>query len=56
MSKKNIIIAIIGGCIVGGLGVAIMIYPANGALLAGAAALVTAGVAAVTGFNIKPGA
>lgn len=53
MSKKNIIIAIAGGCVVGGLGVAIMIYPSQGAILAGAAGLVAAIVASITGFNIK---
>ena len=53
MSKKNIIIAIAGGAIVGGLGVASMIYPSNAALLVSCSAIVATVVATITGLQIK---
>jgi len=53
VSKKNIIIAILGGCIVGGLGTAAIIFPEWGALLVASAGIVTTAVGIITGFQIK---
>jgi hypothetical protein len=53
MTKKNIIIAIAGGAVVGALGAAGIVFPDYGALCVSAAAIVTTVVAMITGFQIK---
>lgn len=53
MSKTTkIILAISGGAVVGGLGVAASIYPQWGAIFAAASALTAMITAAMTGFTI----
>lgn len=53
MSKKTkIILAIIGGSIVGGLGVCSAIWAANALIFATASALVAMVIATITGISI----
>jgi len=57
MSKKNIIIAIAGGCVVGGLATAAVVFPAYAVILVTASGLVATVIAMVTGITIpKTGA
>jgi uncharacterized protein involved in exopolysaccharide biosynthesis len=53
MSKKNIIIAIVGGAIVGALGTASIIFTAYSAVLITASGLVATITAIITGITPK---
>lgn len=53
MSKGKIALVIVGGAVNGALGACILVWPANGAILAGIIGVVTMGVAAVTGITLK---
>jgi len=53
MSKKNIIIAIIGGALVGGLGTAAIIFTAYSAILITASGLIATITAVITGITPK---
>jgi len=53
MSKKNIIIAIVGGMIVGGLGTAAVIFTAYSVVLVTAAGLVATVTGIITGITPK---
>lgn len=53
MSKKSkIVVAIVGGALVGALGVCSTIWPDQGIIFASASALVAMIIASITGFMI----
>jgi hypothetical protein len=53
MSKKNIIIAIVGGMLVGGIGTAALIFTAYSAILITFAGLVATATGIITGITPK---
>jgi hypothetical protein len=56
MSKGKIAVVIIGGAVNGALGACILVWPAQGALVAGLIGIVTMGVAAYTGLTLNKAA
>jgi hypothetical protein len=55
MSTSKKIIAILGGALVGGLGVAAIVYPNNSALFGGISGAIGILIAAITGISLVKG-
>jgi hypothetical protein len=56
MSKLKITVVILSGAVNGALGACILVWPAQGAILAAVIGVITMAVAAYTGMNLKPSA